>query len=83
MRIDLVFIGKSPALVEFYESALPARFVVNDSEQLPGLVVPGIGDLVRLRMNPGPDIRTFRCTGRLFDFSEVGSPVLKIELDMP
>ena len=84
MRIDLAFIGRARSLAEFYESATKPQFAVNDSHQpLAGLVVPGIGDLLRLRMLPGPDIRTFRCTARLFDFSESAAPVLRIELDMP
>ena len=49
---------------------------------LAALVVPNIGDRVQLRMQPESDIREYRCTGRLFDFSEAGAPLLTIELDM-
>jgi hypothetical protein len=33
-------------------------------------------------MYPGPDIRRFRCTRRLFDFSESGRSALRLLLDM-
>ena len=84
MNVQLVFIGQAEALAAQYEGVGPHGFAAAD---LPpgngrGYVAPGIGDRVRLRMHPGPDIRTFRCTGRLFDFSEAGSPLLQIELDM-
>lgn len=85
MQLSIVFIGRADPLAEQYEGVGATSFVVE--HPLRGenktLVVPQIGDLVRLRMHPGPDIRTFRCTGRLFDFSESGEPVLEVQLDMP
>jgi hypothetical protein len=86
MKLNVVFIGKAEPLAEQYEGLGQTSFVVQDERMAPGcapaLVVPGIGDLVQLRMHPGPDIRTFLCTGRLFDFSERGSPMLELQLDM-
>ena len=85
MEINMVFIGRAEALAQQYEGLGATSFVVQDRVQrsAQALLVPSIGDRVRLRMHPGPDTRTFRCTGRQFDFSEAGSPVLVVELDMP
>lgn len=85
MNIYLVFVGKADPLAEQYEGVGATSFQVNDLAPTgeSSLVLPNVGDLVRLRMHPGPDIRTFRCTGRLFDFSEADTPLLTIELDMP
>lgn len=85
MKIFLTFIGTADPLAELYEGVGAASFVVDDlaTTGASGFVVPAAGDLVRLRMHPGPDSRTFRCRGRLFDFSEAGAPLLTIELDMP
>ena len=84
MELFIAFIGRAEPLAELYEGVQTTSFVVQDlASKAQALVVPNIGDRVRLRMHPGPDIREFRCTGRLFDFSEAGSPVLHLELDMP
>lgn len=85
MELFIAFIGRAEPLAEHYEGLGAASFVVHDLVQrnVWALVVPNIGDRLLLRMHPGPDIREFRCTGRLFDFSAAGSPVLRIELDMP
>lgn len=84
LSIFVTFVGKAEPLAEQYEGLGVLSFMTQDPGLAgSGLVVPGIGDLVRVRMHPGPDIRTFRCTGRLFDFSERGAPRLHVELDMP
>jgi hypothetical protein len=85
MDIFITFVGRAEPLAEQYEGVGVTSFVVRDLApgDASGFVLPATGDLVRLRMHPGPDIRTFRCAGRLFDFSEVGKPLLTIELDMP
>lgn len=83
MDLFVSFIGRAEPLAELYEGLGATSFVVRDvATQAQALVVPDIGDRVTLRMHPGPDIRSFRCTGRHFDFSEAGSPLLRIELDM-
>ena len=84
MEIDLQFIGQADRLAEQYEAVGATSFVVHDlaNPKLQGLVLPQVGDVIVLRMHPGPDIRSFRCTARRFDFSAAESPVLQIELDM-
>jgi hypothetical protein len=84
MDLRIVFIGRAEPLAELYEGVgTPSFALVDMASTAAGLVVPNIGDRVRLRMHPGPDMREFRCTGRLFDFSEEAAPALTIELDMP
>ena len=84
MELFIAFIGRAEPLAQQYEAIGATSFVVRDrvDRTARALVVPNIGDRVALRMHPGPDTRTFRCTGRLFDVSEAESPLLTIELDM-
>jgi len=84
MKLSLHFIGRAEPLAAQYEGVGATSFVVRDlvDRRATALVVPNIGDRVLLRMHPGPDIRAFRCTGRQFDFSEEGAPLLTLELDM-
>jgi hypothetical protein len=83
MNLFLHFIGRAEPLAELYEGLGATSFLVRDmATQAQALVVPQIGDVLLLRMHPGPDIRSFRCTGRQFDFSEAGAPLLRVELDM-
>lgn len=85
MRIDVEFVGKAEPLAEQYEGVGAISFAVEDRAppHLRGLLVPAVGDLVRLRMHPGPDVREFRCTERLWDFGEVAEPALRLRVDMP
>lgn len=80
MTIFIAFVGQAEALAAQYEGVGATNFSLGAAA---AHVVPGIGDLLLLRMPPGPDIRRFRCTGRRFDFSEAAKPLLHIELDMP
>lgn len=84
MEIFIAFIDRAEPLAAQYEGVGATSFVVHDpaDRKATALVVPNIGDRLQLRMHPGPDIRAFRCTGRLFDFSAAGAPLLTIELDM-
>lgn len=85
MELFIAFTGRAEALAAQYEGVAATSFLVHDpaARNATGLVVPSIGDRVRLRMHPGPDIREYRCTGRLFDFSATAAPLLTLELDMP
>lgn len=84
MELFISFTGRAEPLAEQYEGVGATSFAVRDptDRNAQALVFPNIGDHVRLRMHPGPDIRTFRCTGRQFDFSAAGAPLLTVELDM-
>ena len=83
MQIETVFVNLGESVAALYEGITEFDFIVAGPDGRPMLVLPALGDAVRLRMHPGPDTRTFRCIGRLFDFSRSAEPVLRIELDMP
>lgn len=84
MELFIEFIGRADPLATLYEGIDATSFLVTDPvSKAQALVVPSIGDRVRVHMHPGPDIREFRCTGRLFDFCGEESPRLHVELDMP
>lgn len=85
MKLRVVFVGRAEPLAELYEGVGQPSFTLEDLAPFgkSSLTVPHTGDLVRLRMHPGPDIRTFRCIGRLFDFAVAGRQELCIQLDMP
>ena len=84
MEISLEFIGRAEPLAALYEGVGQTSFAIRDTqaEGLWTVAPPQIGDVLSLRMHPGPDIRRFRCIGRHWDFSEVGAPLLRVELDM-
>lgn len=85
MQIDIQFVGRADALAAQYEGMGRVSFIVQDLAPTNGsaLLVPAPGDLVALRMHPGPDTREFRCVERLWDFSEAAAPLLRIRVDMP
>lgn len=84
MDLHITFIGRAEPLAELYAGIGSPSFALSMGGHTgPALVVPNIGDLLLLRMHPGPDIRQFRCTNRVFDFSSTAEPLLRIEPDMP
>lgn len=86
MKLRIVFVGQADALATLYEG-IGANVMLELAGPNVGPThqrnLPCIGDLLRLRMHPGPDIRDFRCTARLWDFSATGEPFLELQLDMP
>jgi hypothetical protein len=86
MKVEPQFIGRADALATQYEGVGAGPFEAMSLQPgTPGWCpLPGIGDLLSIRMHPGPDIRQFRCTARHFDFSAAASPPrVMLELDMP
>lgn len=83
MKLQISFIGKAERLAEQYEGVQATSFVVRlQDPPLSAMALPQLGDVVTLRMHPGPDIHNFRCAGRHFDFSIAAAPVLHVLLDM-
>lgn len=85
MKLNIIFVGRAEPLAALYEGVGATSFMVRPLVQTdpPIFALPQTGDVVTLRMHPGPDIRSFRCIRRHFDFSRVEEPLLQIELDMP
>lgn len=78
MKIDIAFVGQALAFSGDRDTVAEKSFDLLGTGA--GRLVPDVGDRMRLLTLDG--VRTFRCVGRLFDCTEPGAPLLRVELDL-